>query len=175
MQLCRIYFLNFLTFITKWCLFQDGCSRQPHKLVIVAVVLLVSFIPFLVFGHFWWQSYENTKKLPNLCLHFATQDGQDGKEKSWQLKWPIYKKPKDKNMGWTKHKTPYCSCQQAVVRDCHLSESKDTQWTDQLILVSFQITPLLRHPHGPQGCLEKQNCPLSLNLVVWCAKIGPKS
>ena len=49
------------------------------------------------------------------------------------------------------------------------------QWPDQLILVSFQITPLLRCPQGPQGCLEKRNCPLSLNLVVWCAKIGPKS
>ena len=49
-----------------------------------------------------------------------------------------------------------------------------SQWPDQLILVSFQITPLLRCPQGPQGCLEKQNCPLSLNLAVWCAKIGPK-
>ena len=27
---------------------------------------------------------------------------------------------------------------------------------------------------GPQGCLEKQNYPLSSNLVVWCTKIGPK-
>ena len=26
-----------------------------------------------------------------------------------------------------------------------------------------------------QGCLEKHNCPLSLNLAVWCAKIGPKT
>ena len=37
-----------------------------------------------------------------------------------------------------------------------------TQWPDQLILVSFQITPLLRCPQGPQGCLEKKNCPLNL-------------
>ena len=37
------------------------------------------------------------------------------------------------------------------------------------------FNPLLRRPQGPQGCLEKQNCPLSSNLVVWCAKIGPKS
>ena len=42
-------------------------------------------------------------------------------------------------------------------------------------MVSFQITPLLRRPQGPQGCLEKRNCPLSSNLAVWCAKIGPKT
>ena len=35
--------------------------------------------------------------------------------------------------------------------------------------------PLFWHPQGPQGCLEKQNHPLILNLVLWCAKIGPKS
>ena len=42
-------------------------------------------------------------------------------------------------------------------------------------IFEMQITPLLRRPQGPQGCLEKQNCPLSLNLAVWCAKIGPKT
>ena len=35
--------------------------------------------------------------------------------------------------------------------------------------------PLFWRPQGPQGCLEKRNCPLSLNLAVWCAKIGLKS
>ena len=40
----------------------------------------VLFIPFWVFGHFWRQSYENTKILRNLCLHFARQDGQAGKK-----------------------------------------------------------------------------------------------
>ena len=39
----------------------------------------------------------------------------------------------------------------------------------------FGFNQLLRCPQDPQGCLEKQNCPLSLNLVVWRAKIGPKS
>ena len=42
----------------------------------------------------------------------------------------------------------------------------------------FGFIPLFWRPQGPQGsqgCLEKQNHPLSLNLVVWCAKIGPKS
>ena len=39
----------------------------------------------------------------------------------------------------------------------------------------FGFIPLLWRPQGPKGCLEKQNYPLSLNLVVWCAKIGPKT
>ena len=42
-------------------------------------------------------------------------------------------------------------------------------------IFQIQITPLFRFPQGPQGCLDKQNYPLSLNLVVWCAKIGPKT
>ena len=33
----------------------------------------------LVFGHFWQRSYKNTKTLHNHCLHFARQNGQDGK------------------------------------------------------------------------------------------------
>ena len=39
-----------------------------------------SHFSFLVLGHFWQRSYENTKILHNLCLHFARQDGQDGKK-----------------------------------------------------------------------------------------------
>ena len=42
-------------------------------------------------------------------------------------------------------------------------------------LANFGFTPLLWCSQGPQGCLEKQNYPLSSNLVVWCAKIGPKT
>ena len=42
-------------------------------------------------------------------------------------------------------------------------------------IFQIQITLLLWHPQDPQECLEKQNYPLSLNLVVWCAKIGPKT
>ena len=34
----------------------------------------------MVFGHFWQQSYKNTKILHILCLHFARQDVQDGKK-----------------------------------------------------------------------------------------------
>ena len=57
-----------------------------------------SYFSLLGFGHFWRQSYENTKILRNLCLNFARQDGQDGK-KIMQLKRPKYQKPKYKNMG----------------------------------------------------------------------------
>ena len=42
-------------------------------------------------------------------------------------------------------------------------------------IFQIQITPLLWRPQGPQGCLEKQNFPLSSNLVVWCTKIWPKT
>ena len=42
-------------------------------------------------------------------------------------------------------------------------------------IFQIQITPLLWRSQGPQGCLEKRNCPLSLNLAGWCAKIWPKT
>ena len=42
-------------------------------------------------------------------------------------------------------------------------------------IFQIQISPLLWLPQDPQGCLEKQNHPLSSNLVVWCTKIGPKT
>ena len=61
----------------------------------------VSFIPFLVFGHFWQQSYENMKILRNLCLILQGKMGKT--EKSWKEnhegKVTKYQKPKDKNMG----------------------------------------------------------------------------
>ena len=40
--------------------------------------------PILVFGfwsHFWQRSYENVKILYYLILHFARQEGQDGKKR----------------------------------------------------------------------------------------------
>ena len=49
------------------------------------MVIKVSFIPFFVFGHFWQQSYANTKILHNLYLHFARQDGQDGKKRATKV------------------------------------------------------------------------------------------
>jgi hypothetical protein len=42
-------------------------------------------------------------------------------------------------------------------------------------LADIGFTLLLWRPQGPQGCLEKPNYPLSSNLVVWCAKMGPKT
>ena len=42
-------------------------------------------------------------------------------------------------------------------------------------IFQMQITPLLRRSQDPQGCLKKPNHPLSLNLAVWCAKIGFKA
>ena len=48
------------------------------------------------------------KILSNLCLHFARQYGQNGKngKKIAQIKWRKYLKPKNENMGWTKQKVP---------------------------------------------------------------------
>ena len=53
--------------------------KQYFLLLIKTMATNVSFIPFFV-GHFWPRSYENMKLLCNLCLHFAMQDGQDGKK-----------------------------------------------------------------------------------------------
>jgi len=53
---------------------------------------------FLVFGHFWRRSYENTKILCNLCLHFARQDGknQTWKERKENHSTELTKIPKTK-------------------------------------------------------------------------------
>ena len=54
--------------------------------------------------------------------------------------------------------------------------SQKPNFTDTVTdLANSCVTPLFRHPQGYQECLEGQNYPLSLNLVVWCAKIGPKT
>ena len=55
-----------------------------------------SHFSFLVFGHFWLRSYENTKILRNLCLHFARQDEKNWKENHATK---VTKIPKDENMG----------------------------------------------------------------------------
>ena len=64
--------------------------------IIRRLLFCSSHFSFLVFGNFWRQSYKNMKILCNLCLHFARQDGQDGKnqKKITQLKWPKYQKTK---------------------------------------------------------------------------------
>ena len=46
-------------------------------MVFSLLIFRSSHFSFLVFGHFWRRSYENTKILCNLCLHFARQDGQN--------------------------------------------------------------------------------------------------
>ena len=68
----------------------------------------VLFIPCFVFG-FWSllaKKFNNMKLLRNLSLHFARQDGQDGRKRNATkvTKIPKYQKPKTKNMGWTKQK-----------------------------------------------------------------------
>ena len=55
-----------------------------------------SHFSFLAFGHFWRQSHENKKKLPNLFLHFARQDGPDGKS---------HKVPKNKGCKYKMNET----------------------------------------------------------------------
>ena len=51
---------------------------------------------FLVFGHFWWWSYENAKMLRNLCLHFARQYGQYGEKTERNHATKVTKIPKTK-------------------------------------------------------------------------------
>ena len=57
----------------------DGESQRARILKVLQLKILnnVSFIPFLflVFGN-----VKVTKILHTLCLHFARQDGQDGKK-----------------------------------------------------------------------------------------------
>ena len=81
-----------------------------HKYIHSRSPLVVEFANLMFrSSHFWFLvtfGDKTTKIFLNLCSHFARQDGQDGK-KPWkkitQLKWPKYQKPKDENMGWTKH------------------------------------------------------------------------
>ena len=42
-------------------------------------------------------------------------------------------------------------------------------------LANFCAAPLFKRTQGSQACLEKRNHLLSSNLVVWCAKIEPKT
>ena len=54
-----------------------------------------------VFFLFWQRNYESTKILRNLRLHFARQDGQNGKKRKegHATKVTKYQKPKDKKYG----------------------------------------------------------------------------
>ena len=54
--------------------------------------------------------------------------------------------------------------------------SKDARSDSWVFFSMFQLVLITTlTPPGLQGCQEKQNYPLSLNLVVWCAKIEPKT
>ena len=59
---------------------------------------------FLVFGHFWRRSYENTKILRNL-IHFARQDGQDGKKWKENHATKVTKIPKTKRRKYGMNET----------------------------------------------------------------------
>ena len=60
---------------------------------------------FLVFVHFWRQSYENTKILRNLCLRFARQDGQDRKKWKENHATKVTKIPKTKRRKYGMNET----------------------------------------------------------------------
>ena len=60
---------------------------------------------FFVFGHFWRQSYKNTKILRNLCLHFARQDGQVRKKWKENCATKVTKIPKSKRQKHGLNKT----------------------------------------------------------------------
>ena len=54
-------------------------NLHPKKYFIIKYEMFrSSHFSFFVFDHFWQRSYENTKTLHTICLHFARQDGQDG-------------------------------------------------------------------------------------------------
>ena len=63
---------------------------------------------FLVFGHFWRQSYKNTKILQNFCLHFARQDGQDGKNRKENHATKVTKIPKTNRQVWDEQNKSAC-------------------------------------------------------------------
>ena len=59
-----------------------------------------SYFSILVFGLFWRRSYENMKILYNLCLHFARQDGQEGKKQKENHASKVTKIPKTKSQKY---------------------------------------------------------------------------
>ena len=64
-----------------------------------------SHFSFLVFGHFWQQSYENTKIFRNLRLHFARKDGQDRKKGKENQATKVTKIPKTKRRKYGMNET----------------------------------------------------------------------
>ena len=68
-------------------------------------VFRLSHFLFLFFGHFWQQSYETTKILHNLCLHFARQDGQDRKKQKEIHATKVTKIPETKRRRYGRNET----------------------------------------------------------------------
>ena len=79
-------------------MFYSHNNKQFTREIMVQI-FCSSHFSFLVFGHFWLRSYENTKILRNLCLHFARQDGTKRKENHETKVTKIPKNQKTKNMG----------------------------------------------------------------------------
>ena len=69
--------------------FNKGVGKCSHVLTEGQSMPLIMFVLFhflfFVFLQFWQRSYENRKILHNLCLHFARQDGQDGKKAGMKI------------------------------------------------------------------------------------------
>ena len=59
----------------------------------------------LVFCHFWQRSYENKKILHDICLHFAKQDEQDGKNLNENHATKVTKLPKTKRRKYGMNET----------------------------------------------------------------------
>ena len=86
----------------KWC---KRIYQVLFDFFLKIHVIFASFSPFLVF---WLWSLLATKLQKYYVIFVYILKGKMGKtektgKKITQLKWPKYQKPKDKNMGWTKH------------------------------------------------------------------------
>ena len=88
----------------KLCLESILSTLKPHFILLFNS----SHFSFLVFGHFWQQSYQNTKILHNLCLHFARQDGQDGKNRKENHATKVTKIPKTNRQVWDEQNKSAC-------------------------------------------------------------------
>ena len=64
---------------------------------------------FLVFGHFWQWCYENMKILYNICLHFARQGRQEGKNRKENRATKVTKIQKTKRRKYGMNKTKFLS------------------------------------------------------------------
>ena len=92
--------------ISLHCLWLSSFTHSSTTWDYVRGKLMFRLSHFLVFGHFWQWSYENTKILAIFVYILQVKMGKiikNGK-KITHLKWPKYQKPKDENMGWDQTK-----------------------------------------------------------------------